>query len=303
MPMKMNDNGMTTGTENRPGIMALSPHMPLLVLLCLFFIGVFLTSLLVMLIGSENRIQLLFGAVVQDILAFIAPTIITGWLVLRKPAVWCGLKKTVSPLMVCGVVCVYVVSIGALNAIVVLNESMTLPHWLSGLEEVMRNLEDQAAATTKLLLGDTSLGGLLSGILIVGVFGPVAEEIFFRGGLQRSLYGKNPVKAIWWSALIFSLLHFQMYGFVPRFLLGLWFGYLYYWTGSLWPSIIAHTLNNSVTVLGQWLVARGSIEEWVLNIGGDFSPMIVGTSLVLTIIAIYGCKVIKPEINPLKRPV
>lgn len=248
----------------------------------LFFLGLWLTSMLAMLTGQASRNVILSMALVQDLLAFIAPAVLTGWLLTRHPAGWLGLEKRAGATVLAGVAAMFAVSLGALNYIVALNESMTLPSWAATLEQVLRNMEDNAEAFTELLLGDYSAWGLVSGLLVVGIIGPFAEEIFFRGALQRTLYGPCRWKAVWWTALIFSLMHFQMYGFVPRMLLGLWFGYLYLWTGSLWPSVLAHAINNSATVVAHWLTGRGYAEGHDFEIGADGNIMVICASIVLS---------------------
>lgn len=259
-------------------------------LTALFCIGIFVAGMIISLIGSASRNALLAGSLIQDLFAFIAPALICGYVFTHKPWQWTEVAKGASALSFAGVIAVFVVSVPALNWLVELNESMSLPQWLSGLEALMRQMEDSAAVTTKLLLSDTSVWGLISGVLIVGILGPFSEELFFRGALQKVLYGPNPWKAVWWSALIFSLLHFQMYGFVPRFLLGLWFGYLYLWTGSIWTSVFGHILNNTVTVVSQWLIANGIATEQVFAAGTDGNLWLVCISMLLTIVSVWGVK-------------
>ena len=55
--------------------------------------------------------------------------------------------------------------------------------------------------------------------------------------------------SIWASAIIFSAIHFQFYGFIPRLLLGALFGYLYYWSGNLLIPMFAHFVNNAFGVI------------------------------------------------------
>ena len=256
--------------------------------IAIFFIGLFLASVGIMLTGSSTRGQLLASALVQDLFAFALPAFLGGWLFTGRPWQWAGLSRPAPALSLMGVVSVFIVSIPLLNYTVALNEALELPDFLSGLEVTIRRLEDQAAATTSLLLGDPSVWGLVSGITIIGVIGPFCEELFFRGALQKSLYGPHPWKAVWWAAAIFSFVHFQMYGFLPRFLLGLWFGYLYLWTGRLWPSVLAHALNNTATVVTQWLVLRGVADPSLFDIGSGGNPVVIIITAAITTLAVWG---------------
>ena len=107
-----------------------------------------------------------------------------------------------------------------------------------------------------------SVSGLLGGLLVIAVLPGLGEEILFRGVLQRrlqSLVG-NPHAAIWIAATIFSAIHIQFFGFFPRMLLGALFGYVYYWSGSLWYAIIAHFMYNGTTIVLLYLHQHGVID-------------------------------------------
>ncbi len=130
------------------------------------------------------------------------------------------------------------------------NQKMVLPDFLKGVEAWMRRMEDEGAKTTTALLKMKSIGDLLINLIVVALVPAICEEFLFRGGLQRTFlrWIKNPHVAIWISAIIFSAIHFQFYGFFPRLLLGAAFGYIYFWTKSLWYTIFAHFLNNGFAV-------------------------------------------------------
>lgn len=139
-----------------------------------------------------------------------------------------------------------------------INSAMKFPEWLSGLEEWMRLKEDEAAELTGLLLPSDSAGVMFLNMFIVAILPALSEELFFRGVLQRVCYGffRSPHTAIWLTAALFSAIHLQFYGFVPRLILGLSFGYLYYWGRTLWLPVIAHFVNNATAVAAEYF--RGS---------------------------------------------
>ena len=97
---------------------------------------------------------------------------------------------------------------------------------------------------------------------MIGVLPAIGEEVLFRGVLQRKLteHWVNPHLAIWVAAALFSAIHVQFYGFLPRLLLGALFGYLYYWSGSLLIAIFAHFVNNGVMVLMLYLYQRKLVD-------------------------------------------
>ena len=117
--------------------------------------------------------------------------------------------------------------------------------------EFMRNLEDAADEILSLVTSQRSSWDLICNILVFAVLAGVCEEFFFQGALQPLLmkWSKNPHIGILLTALIFSALHFQFYGFIPRFLLGVYLGYLFFWSRSLWLPILAHVLHNALSIL------------------------------------------------------
>lgn len=143
------------------------------------------------------------------------------------------------------------------------NQKISLPTAMQGFEASMRKLEDLAQKQTDLFVGDTTIGGLLINILIVGLITAICEEVFFRGVFQQTIFkGTGKIHlAVWVAAFFFSFIHFQFFGFFPRLILGALLGYLYYWSGSLWAPIAAHFINNTVAVIAIYLVNTRVIEE------------------------------------------
>lgn len=209
--------------------------------------------------ASPARIRI--AIVLQDLLLFVLPPIIAAMIASRRPADLLLLHKPGKLFTYILVIAAMITMIPAMNRIVALNEHMQLPQWLAGLEQWMESSEAAARQSTEIMLGGTSAGALVVNLLIVGVMAGFAEEIFFRGGLQQLLITKpmNPHLAIWLTAVIFSAFHMQFYGFVPRMLLGAYFGYLAWWSGTLWLPVAAHVLNNSTIVVAKWLLANGYI--------------------------------------------
>ena len=117
--------------------------------------------------------------------------------------------------------------------------------------EFMRDLEEAANHILDVVTSQRSSWDLISNILVFAVLAGICEEFFFQGALQPLLmnWTRNPHVGILLTALIFSALHFQFYGFIPRFLLGLYLGYLFYWSRSLWLPILAHVLHNALSIL------------------------------------------------------
>lgn len=232
----------------------------LLLLFCLMGMGLIAGSVLSILIVNHGLLSLL---VVQDVFAFIVPGLAAMAILYRRPLDVMGLKRAPGWLSLLIILLFYVISLPAMNWIVSVNESMTLPSWMSGIEAWMRSTEDAAAQATKKILDINSVGQLIATTLVVGFMAGLSEEILFRGAMQRTMQdsrmGTHAV--LWIVAFIFSAFHMQFYGFVPRMVLGLWLGYLLLWTRSLWVPIIAHTLNNSTVVIFSYLSNTGIVNE------------------------------------------
>ncbi len=163
-----------------------------------------------------------------------------------------------------------------------LNKLVPLPDFLVKMEE-------NAETLTRAFLKSEGVFDLVINLIVVAVAAAVTEEVFFRGCLQRVFLGlvKNPHWAIWITAFMFSLLHFQFQGFIPRMLLGGVMGYLYFWTGSLWAPIFAHFVNNGLGVFVNYLVQKGAIPSDVETYGNsaaDWVGVVTGTVVMVLVL-------------------
>ena len=134
-----------------------------------------------------------------------------------------------------------------------LNEQIIFPESLSNLELLFKEWQSSAAKTIERFVADKSIVGIASNIFIIAILAAFIEEIFFRGCLQQVIgrIVKNKHLAVWVTAVIFSAVHLEFYGFLPRIFLGAILGYLFVWSGSLWPSIITHFVNNLGSIILQ----------------------------------------------------
>ncbi|MDR0422019.1 MAG: CPBP family intramembrane metalloprotease [Proteiniphilum sp.] len=142
------------------------------------------------------------------------------------------------------------------------NRGMKLPASMHEVEQMMRSMEDAALETSSLLLSGRSAGRLILNLLIVGGVAALSEEMFFRGALQQFIherYARGHV-AVWVSALVFSAVHFQFYGFLPRLLLGGLLGCLFLYTRNLWIAVLFHFINNALIIVLHYLPGGG---EWM----------------------------------------
>ncbi|MFN6946866.1 MAG: lysostaphin resistance A-like protein [Cytophagaceae bacterium] len=129
------------------------------------------------------------------------------------------------------------------------NKAIQLPEALSGLQELFETLERKAEEYTKLMVFYDHVYEIIAIVLVIAIIPGIGEELLFRGIIQNEIKGifSNPHVAIWATGILFSLIHFQFEGFIPRAALGALFGYLYYWSGNLLVPIVIHFLNNAYT--------------------------------------------------------
>jgi membrane protease YdiL (CAAX protease family) len=175
------------------------------------------------------------------------------------------------------------------------NSHLVLPEFLSGVEQWMRDMEKQLMELTQFLTDFQSIPELLAGILVIGVLAGVGEELFFRGLIQPKMQGyfRSPHWGIWVTAIVFSAIHVQFYGFLPRLFLGALFGYLYHYTGSLFYPILGHILNNALTLLLVYWSNQGVLELDVQSTDTVSYPGVVVGILVLNLGVRYFKKVNK----------
>lgn len=265
-------------------------------LFCLLLLMLVVTSLIIYGIGdkfSNPAAGLRICTVIQDILVFVLPAIAIAMIATRFPASLLGVDKLPDLRMTLLAILALLLSVPAMNVIVEWNQNITLPESLKPIEEQMRAMEQAAEASIKMILAGDSIPGLIVNVLIIGVLAGFSEELFFRGALQRLLTsgGRMPHLMIWVTAFLFSAFHMQFFGFVPRMLLGAFFGYLLWWSGSLWLPILIHALNNSIVVISQWMnenkVSSTDIDKIGTDISANTNIAMVAISVTVTVAIIY----------------
>ena len=141
------------------------------------------------------------------------------------------------------------------------NMEWDLSGWLGPVGEMMEDIEVLLKGVTEFLTTFESTGQFILGMLVIAVVPAVGEELVFRGCIQNQLLAltKNGHVAIWLAGFLFSAIHFQFFGFIPRLLLGVLFGYLYYWSGHLIVPILAHFFNNGLQIFLLYAYQREDI--------------------------------------------
>ena len=181
----------------------------------------------------------------SSVTMFLLPALIFALIATtRKPLHFLGLRKAQRPFAYwLAIVCTFV-AFPFVFWLGEVNQNIPLPVW-------MTDLEKEALKQMQALLKVESSKDIFINVFIIALLPAVCEEICFRGALQRIIIHitKNPWIGIIIASFLFSALHFQFQGFLPRMFLGMVLGALYWYSGSLWPSIIAHFVNNATQVI------------------------------------------------------
>lgn len=132
-----------------------------------------------------------------------------------------------------------------------INQKMVLPHFL----QWMRESEDNAEKLTNALLQMDTVWTMLFNLIFIGLFTAIVEEFMFRGCMQTIFWKwfKNKHAAVWVTAILFSAFHMEFFGFLPRLMLGVLFGYFVVYSGSIWPAVLGHFINNGTDVVLTYL--------------------------------------------------
>lgn len=192
-------------------------------------------------------------------------------------------KQPLLPILVMLTLVTTLVSLPLLGYTMELNQSMQLPKFLAPIEQWMKSTETNLADLTAAFLKMDNLFELILNMVMIAVIPALGEEMLFRGCLQPTLqrYIGNAHVGIWLAAIIFSAIHLQFYGFIPRLLLGALFGYFYLWSGNLWYPVIAHFINNGLQVL---MVYVGVVSATDLDTAEQHVPLAaVAVSGLLTV--------------------
>jgi len=199
----------------------------------------------------------------QTVGTFLLPPILCAWIWSENhhPFEWLQLHRSADGATFALAIGIMICAIPAINLLADLNGRIELPKSFDSIEQKLRAMEEAAAALTERFLKADNIGELLLNIGLMALLPALAEELSFRGTLQQILADSQESRAkshmaIWITAFIFSAVHMQFYGFIPRMLMGAMFGYIFVWTCSLWVPIVMHFTNNALAVLAYYLTAN-----------------------------------------------
>ncbi len=240
--------------------------------------------------NPDNLSLLKYLQIFQGIGLFILPALLIAIIFFERGLLQFGYREGPALISIFWVLVVVFFGLPVVNQLTAWNMSLKLPEFLSGIEEAMKRMEDSAALLTEAFLNTKSIWGLIVNLIMIAVIPAIGEELFFRGVLQKFFidWTKNPLKGIIITAFFFSFFHLQFYGFLPRFYLGVLFGLMYYWSGTIWLPIVAHFINNGAAVLVYFFFGKEVVEKNLDSVGTlENNWFLFYISLFLVVVSLF----------------
>jgi len=239
---------------------------------------------------TDNSLNIMrYRAILNSVSMFLIPAFVAAYLFLRtNEDDYFGFRRNAS-LMWFGASLLLILFVSPfINFLIFLNDMIVFPKSLAGLEQWFKNYEESAQQSISFLINVDNTSGLIFNIFMLAVLPAIGEELIFRG-LLHNIFVKwtgNIHVAIIVTGFIFSAMHMQFYGLFPRWLLGVMFGYLLVWSGTIWLPIFAHFVNNTAVVLVYSLIHKGTISEKFEIYGTNW------TNIPVTILATSVCAIL-----------
>ncbi len=263
----------------RPGVSYQSGFFYLLglVLLGLFFgsllsggVWVLLTGRSIFAMEKDMMDPQFAGAIrilqlVSTFFIFFIPAVLAAMILSRKPFRFLGFNMYFSLRQLGMVILIMGVALPLVGALSEINKMVPVP---ASWEATFRKLEETYEKQVKVLAHITGWGEYIISMIIMALAPAIFEETLFRGGMQNILQklSRNPWISIGFTSIVFSLIHFSYYGFLPRVALGVILGLIFYYSQSIWLSIFAHFFNNAIVVTEMFYLSRkGKPVEEAMN--------------------------------------
>lgn len=217
-----------------------------------FGVGLFVLGM------DQSTAALKWMQFIQTVAVFLLPPIIGAWIwdEQNKPLAWLHMDKGADGRTFFVAVLIMLCAIPAINLMMDLNGRIVFPKSLDFIEQYLRDKEEQLALLTERFMRANNVEELVINIALMALMPAIAEELSFRGVLLQIISPLSPTQsrvakhvAVWVSAIIFSAIHMQFYGFFARMFMGAVLGYMFVWTGSIWVPIVMHFTNNTFAVL------------------------------------------------------
>ena len=247
-------------------------------------LGVFVVMINGGAVTDINNLQI--AQVLSQIVGFLLPAAVYAILVHEKPLNYLGFKD-IPTWSLLGIVAMFTV-IPFLGTVNDWNNGIVFPESMRAIEEQLRSIQTKSDEIVNIFI---SQGTLFSSLLIVAALAAVSEELLFRSVIQKALIKlfRNAHVAIIVTAFLFSAFHMDFFGFFPRFILGLMLGYMFWMSGSIFPSMLMHFVNNATIVILYYLNTRGFSNIDVEHFGSTDNVLVIALSLIATVAIFIIC--------------
>ena len=269
----------------------------LFILLALIIIGLILGTVIglayvfITKSNPQDLNSLRFMQISSQLFTFVFPPIAYAFLVKEKPVNALGLKNAKILWLLIGTAMIF--AIMPLNSILAeWNAGLKLPESLSALEQMIKDMQESASAMIEKFVSVDTIGGLILNLFMIAGLAALGEELLFRSIIQTSLIKicKNAHVGILIASAIFSFIHLEFYGFVPRLILGMLLGYMFYFSGSIWIPMLMHFLNNGTVVLIYFLNNKGITNIDVDTFGQTSIPVLIVSIVVMIALFLFSIK-------------
>ena len=244
------------------------PFAQLLVLVGLMLLGFALSAIVLAAMtlsgaDAQDLNTMTWTTAVSQVLTFAMPALL--WVLLYVGDFRNGLQLdfALSKWGKAGVgVLLLILLLPALDWVTEWNKGWHLPESMAVLEQQLRDANEASEQLVKQILARPGTGAFVVNLFVVALLPAVCEELFFRCGIQQLLqkcFKNNAHVAIMLTAVIFSLAHGEFFAFVPRFVMGVLLGYLFYLSKSVLVNMLVHFCNNAVIVVLYFLYNNGTI--------------------------------------------
>ena len=240
---------------------------------------------------SNDLNALRFMQISSQLFTFVFPPIAYAFLVKDEPVNALGLKKSKILWVFIGVAMIF--AIMPFNSIIAeWNANLTLPDSMSKIEQLMKQMQEAATEMIEKFVNVDTIGGLILNLFMIAGLAALGEELLFRSIIQTSLIKicKNVHIGILIASAIFSFIHLEFYGFVPRLILGMLLGYMFYFSGSIWIPMLMHFLNNGTVVLIYFLNNKGITNIDVDTFGQTSIPVLIVSIVVMIALFLFSIK-------------
>lgn len=262
----------------------------LLVVFGTVFGSVFASAVMLMCPDSLTDVTgLRVAQICSQVAGFVLPPLFYAVLVKPEPLGYLGFRK-MPVWALLGIVAMFT-ALPFNNLLTEWNEGFTLPETMAGLEEYFRKAQDMADDLMTKFLEVGSIGGLIANILMIAALAAIGEELLFRSVIQPFMIRicRNAFVGILVTSVLFSAMHFEFYGFIPRIVLGIILGYMFHISGSIWSSMLMHFVNNATIVILYYLNFNKIIAVDVEKFGSSENVFVIIGSLLVTVAIFVVC--------------